>query len=294
MLSVKMLDSRGKTLERAEVFSIYPTDMNHVPFNRNVSFRSMGEISLDCSQYPVMLNALVSIPGYGRTWVLADNCGEGYADGAQIDLVREGAVSRAWLVERELKKGGFIPSAKPPSLLNDAKTLIKLAETATAPMCHEYNMMALGAGLWAGEYLVIERAKAKIAGFAARKDFLFGCGGFSYPFADLPGAKEIYDSVFNYSTQPFYLGMVEREQGKPDYAQNDKLWEEFNKAGIKTKGHPLWWGFKDAGQPKWMVGAGYDEVKAAIEYVCRTRVPRYKGRVDMFDVINEAHDWANA
>ena len=294
MISVKMLDAQGKSLERDSVFSIYYTDMKHIPFTRRVEFKASGEIIMDCQEYPVMFNATITIPGYGRTWVIIDNCGQGYKDGAQIDFIREAAMSRAWLVERELKKGGFIPSPKCLSLINDAKTLIGLAENSHR--IHEFYMTDLGAGMWAGELLVAERARARIAAAAKKENFLFGCGAFGYPYEHIPGVREKFDSLFNFSTLPFYLAGVESERGKPQFDKLDKLYDEFTKSNIVTKGHPLWWGFAfpNSGTPDWAMNYNWDEVREAVEYICKTRAQRFKGRVDMFDVINEAHDWANS
>jgi GH35 family endo-1,4-beta-xylanase len=273
--------------------------MKHVPFRRKNAVKRDGEILVYVSEYPVMLHAKIVIPGYGFMWVQADNRGRGYNDGAEIEFVREAAMSRVYEVEEELKRDGFVPgftpSAKCLSNLNDAGVLLKLAGTSTsAGKAADLNITALAAALWAGELAVLERARAKIAASGARADFLFGCGGFSYPYNGIPDGKRLFDSVFNYATLPFYLGRTEPEYGAPKYEAIDRLLEDFTKAGIKTKGHPLWWAHKDS-WPEWAMGLKWEDgsVQRELHRVVRRHVERYIGRIELFDAINEAHDWCN-
>lgn len=292
MIKVRMLDAKGESLLRDELHTLYASDMEYVPFRRKNVVSREGNIEVNVPEYPVILHAKIVIPKYGFMWVQADNCGRGYNDGADIEFIREAAVSRVYEVEQELEKGGFIPSAKCISNLNDAKTLLKMAENS--PKAPEYNISALAAGLWAGELAVLDRARAKIAAGTTRPEFLFGCGGFNYPYKNIPNGKELFDSVFNYSTLPFYLGRTEPEYGKPDYDVIDQLVEDFTKAGIITKGHPLWWAHEDS-WPKWAMDLSWEDgsVQRELHRVVKRHVKRYIGRVELFDAINEAHDWCN-
>jgi len=191
-------------MARDELHTLYASDMDYVPFRRKNTITREGDISMVVPDEPVILHAKLIIPGYGFMWVYADNCGKGYRSGADIEFTREAAVSRAYDVEREIGKGGFTPSAKCMSMLKDAQALLKMAESnaANAP---DYNITALAAGLWAGELVAVERARARIAANGKRNDFLFGCGGFDYPYTRFNDGKKLFDSVFNFATLPFYL-----------------------------------------------------------------------------------------
>jgi GH35 family endo-1,4-beta-xylanase len=149
--------------------------------------------------------------------------------------------------------------------------------------------------MWAGELAAVERARHKIAQKQRRDNFLFGCGGFRYPYEDRPILKEVFDSLFNYATLPFYLARLEPEMGKPDYTLLDKLVNGFEARGIQTKAHPLWW-THTAGMPPWTENLKWEDGSIAreIKRVVHRSVSRYKGRVKYYDVINEAHDWCNA
>jgi hypothetical protein len=287
-----MLDAQGNSMLRDELHTLYATDMKQVPFRRKNEVQRSGEIYVNVPETPVTLHAKIIIPGYGYMWVQADNCGRGYDEGADIEFVREAAVSRVYETERELAKGGFKPSPRCVSKLADAKALIKLAEKNTSQSPDLY-ITALAVGLWAGELVAVERARARITG--TRQNFLFGCGGFEYPYETLPGARALYDSVFNYSTLPFYLARTEPEKGKPRYEVIDKLIEEFAKVGIKTKGHPLWWAHEQAGMPPWAADLKWEDgsVQRELHRVVKRHVERYVGKVEIFDAINEAHDWCN-
>lgn len=294
MIKVRMLSATGESMLRDELHTLYASDMNFVPFRRKNEVGRNGEIQVNAPEYPVMLHAKVVIPSYGFMWVQADNCGRGYSDGTEIEFVREAALSRVYEVEQELKKGGFAASPKCLSNLNDAKVLLGLAEKSFKAKAADLNITALAAGLWAGEIAVLDRARAKIAARGTRNNFLFGCGAFSYPYNNIHNGKEIFDSVFNYATLPFYLGRTEPEYGIPKYEAIDQLLEDLTKAGIKTKGHPLWWAHEDS-WPKWAIDLKWQDgsVQKELHRVVKRHVERYAGRIELFDAINEAHDWCN-
>jgi GH35 family endo-1,4-beta-xylanase len=141
----------------------------------------------------------------------------------------------------------------------------------------------------------VERARARIAKRPKRENFLFGCSGFQYPYAHEEGIRELFDSLFNYATLPFYLARVEPEKGKPDYPTLDTLQDHFEKQGIKTKGHPLWWAHT-AGMPPWTKDLNWKDgsIRREIDRVITDRVHHFKDRIFYYDVINEAHDWCNS
>jgi GH35 family endo-1,4-beta-xylanase len=300
-ITVRITNPRGVSAGRDELATLIAADLNWEPYPRQNEVSREGVITLTVPEGPVLLQAKLVLPGYGHIWITADNCGQGYRDGADVEFVREALMSRIHDLDLLLAGGGFSPSVKCLSLLNDAGTLLGLAEktwTAGAfapPGAAEYYAAALSAAMWAGDLAVVERARARIAARSRRDAFLFGCAGFDYPYPGIPGAGERFGRVFNYATLPFYLARVEHERGKPDYAPLDFLQDRFEKSGITTKGHPLWWAHT-AGMPPWTRDLRWEDgsIRRELDRVIGERVNRYRGRIRYYDVINEAHDWCNA
>ena len=310
MLTIKILNAAGTHATRAEIVSLYASDMEYVPYMRKTVIDGDGTIHLSVPEFPVILHAKLVIPGYGNgMWVTSDNCGEGYLDNTVIDFIHDAAESRICEIRKVVSGGEFAPSPKCMSLLRDAETLLKLAEAnpAKAPA---YQMASLGAGLWSGELAAVERAKARIAKNGKREEMLFGAGGFNYPYdgwdgnkrggkqvhyPGLPDMKENFEQIFNYATLPFYLAEREPEYGKPDFGYLDHLQDAFTEAGITTKGHPLWWAHT-AGMPEWTKGLKYEDgsMKREIHRTISETVSHFKGRTKFYDAINENHDWCNA
>ncbi|MDH7480423.1 MAG: endo-1,4-beta-xylanase [Armatimonadota bacterium] len=122
-------------------------------------------------------------------------------------------------------------------------------------------------------------------------DFLFGCN--IYALDALPDAnlnekyKELFKRLLNYATVPFYWRGFEPEQGKPGYARTDHIVKWCKENNITTKGHPLVWTHQ-AGVPAWLDESNPTEVKQLLEHRVTAIVSRYKGQIDIWDVVNES------
>jgi GH35 family endo-1,4-beta-xylanase len=150
---------------------------------------------------------------------------------------------------------------------------------------------SLAHGLHAGELLVVERARAIVSGSPRRPDFLFGCNGFRYPDLGEPYA-ELFGDLLNFVTLPFYRARTEPTEGARDFTRIERILEWTKRDGLAVKGHPLVW-FHRAGLPEWLQGRGKTQVAAAHRDYVLDAVSRFKDRVHVWDIINEAHDWAN-
>ena len=134
--------------------------------------------------------------------------------------------------------------------------------------------------------------------------FLFGCQAFGYGRARRRRGKsaedaeksakrskkyiEQFDAAFNFATLPFYRGGTERELGKPDYSEPESILEALRRTRIITKGHPLIF-LVPAATPDWLRNLSYDETKKhCLEHVRRS-ILRFRDRIHIWDVINEAH-----
>ena len=233
------------------------------------------------------LHARLRVPEFGNVWVMADNCGSGYsAADAHIDFVREAA--RSMLADAQRAAGKDAHSPECCGHLAAAEDY--LHEAGASPISAELNLRALSHALWAGELAVVERARSRILARGPRPGFLFGCNAFQVQPGTAYAAR--FSALLNYATLPFYLKRLEPELGKPEYERIDALLAWCEAAGIEAKGHPLWWGH-EAGIPPWLMNASYTDARQHCERVVRRSVERYRGRIKRWDVINEAHDWAN-
>lgn len=312
MIRIKIVGADGKYVSRNEIVSLYASDMDYVPYMRKSTIDSDATINLEVPEGPVILHAKLNIPGFCYDmWIMSDNCGEGYGVDDEVNFIHDAAASRICEVEAILAEKEFTPSVKLSSMLRDAKSLLALSDNSVkAPV---YNMMSLAAGMWAGEMAAVERAQKRIAVCGKRKNFKFGCNGFPYPFdgsgsrelwcsdivdpqhKGIASMKENFESVFNFATLPAYLKYLEPEYGHPDFSQIDRLQNAFEKAGIETKIHPLWW-THSLGMPGWTHSLKWEDgsIKREIDRTIHRTVNRYRGRVNYYDAINECHDWCNA
>jgi endo-1,4-beta-xylanase len=131
---------------------------------------------------------------------------------------------------------------------------------------------------------------AKVTVEQRRHDFLFGCNFFMFGHCGNPELEEQYRQRFtallNYCTLPFYWASFERERGKPNYDYIDRAAAWTREHGVTCKGHPLVWDHA-AGSPPWLPDDPKEIERLSLARV-REIVSRYQGRVDLWDVVNEA------
>jgi GH35 family endo-1,4-beta-xylanase len=151
---------------------------------------------------------------------------------------------------------------------------------------------ALTALFWAAEEIELAKAHADIAGMSAerRQSLLFGAPYFNPDSSDHFNYR--FAEVLSFATVPFYRAMVEPVEGRLNWEQRDRILDWLEGKGIVPKGHPLSW-CHEAGLPHWMRKLSYSTLKEVIYRQIYETVSRYKDRIKIWDVINEAHDTAN-
>lgn len=121
-----------------------------------------------------------------------------------------------------------------------------------------------------------------------RHAFLFGSNVFSLGRYQDPADNAAYEkhfaALFNFATLPFYWWHYEPEAGRPDHARVDRMAAWCKAHNIVTKGHPLAWNYYD---PRWIPADAHLAGKAQMARIERD-VTRFRGRVDIWDVVNEA------
>lgn len=131
-----------------------------------------------------------------------------------------------------------------------------------------------------------------------RHEFRFGCNAFllSAEIEDalLRAYEERFAALLNYATLPFYWGGYEQTPGVTGHDRLQRMAEWCARHGIAAKGHPLVW---HEVFPAWGSNDSDDELLARLEARIHEIVSGFRGRIDIWDVVNEAtvsHRFDNA
>ncbi len=122
-----------------------------------------------------------------------------------------------------------------------------------------------------------------------RHDFRFGSNFFLFDHCGSPEREEQYRRRFaallNYCTLGFYWAGFEPQRGKPNDEYVDKVVAWAREHGITCKGHPLVWDHP-ASSPAWLPDDP-DQIQVLSHGRVRDIVSRFRGRIDIWDVVNE-------
>jgi GH35 family endo-1,4-beta-xylanase len=299
-VSALVFSSKGEPVGEAELAGAMVLDLEFFPpFEHRVEAET-GKVTLPAPDGPFALCVPLPVDGFGHVYLYADNGGAGYmaseVGGKALNFCLEAAESRAAAVARaegRFREAGTRASSDYEERMSRARNLLEDARSkkADAAACAKLAMASLSESMHAGEMLVVEHARSRIASRPKRTDFRFGCNGFRYPEKGEPYARA-FGELLDFATLPFYRAHTEPEEGKRDFSKVEKILEWTGRSGIEVKGHPLVW-FHRAGIPEWMKGRSYDEVASAHRGYIADAVARFGDRIKTWDVINEAHDWAN-
>jgi GH35 family endo-1,4-beta-xylanase len=103
------------------------------------------------------------------------------------------------------------------------------------------------------------------------------------------GLQKAYDdrfaSLLNYATLPFYWGGYEPEMDRPGRQRLEAMADWCLRNRIAAKGHPLVW---HEVFPSWAASLSEPEVLERLERRVREIVSGFRGRIGIWDVVNEA------
>ena len=296
--TVRAYDGQGEPLAASALGSLFlfeaGGDRNPLPHRQREV--ANGRVSFAAPSTPFGCAHMTHVEGFGTVRLYADAAGQGYRAGQEIVLHRELAASRLAAVEQgreQARQEGVVFAPKLAERIEQARVRLRQADAA-APEPKRVMPLALASlreSLWAGEEVVLARARHAIARRGPRKDFLLGCNFFGYPQLG-EAYVEKFAGLFNFATLPLYWRSFEPEEGKPGFAPVDAKLARLEQAGITAKGHPLCW-FHEAGCPAWMQGRPFEQWQEQQRRRITEIVSRYRGRIRVYDVINEAHDWGN-
>ncbi len=183
---------------------------------------------------------------------------------------------------------GAILTAEWPHLVLAAAAEPESRSTADLQTAIEKHRMADG-------QITVSSAGKPLAGVKVSleqvaHEFLFGCNFFQ--FGRIEGAdleeryRQQFAALFNFCTLGFYWSMYEPQRGAPGYDYTDKVVDWAKANGLRCKGHPLVWDHP-ASSPRWLP-TDHTELATLSDARVRDIVSRYRGRIDVWDVVNEA------
>ena len=290
-------DDKGQPLPAAGFDRFHLCDPLMRPFTTPFEAAS-GEVRFTPpADQPFRIGMPLSVPGFGQVFVYADDGGAGYtgrslARATPLVLNYAFARDRMATVRRlvtECGQRGVAISPETQHRIDSAQASLDRAEAAGADRTAQVraSMESLRDSLYAGEMLVVARAQHAIARQPARHGFLFGCNGFGLA-AGYPEALTLFQALFNYTTIPIYEGWVEPKKGHADYSAFEAALNTLIGTTILPKGHPGIW-LEPENTPEWLKNLPYDETKRYCLAHVRQAITRYRHRVHIWDVVNEAH-----
>jgi endo-1,4-beta-xylanase len=291
-----VLDQDGEPVPAGELARFYICDLLLRPFPI-APIITNGAVTFEPPNKPFRIAVPLRVPGFGHVFVYADNQGVGYtraslAKSGELLLNYEFARDRLVTVRTLLDNCRELGVTIPPAMgrrIEAAAAFLGKAETRRQDRvcCARLAMKSLCESLWAGESLVFELAKFRIAKQPPRPGFLFGA--FAERFATGPDwYREYYTQLLNYATIPFYRDMVEKVRGVVDYSRPEAILKAMQNTSLMVKGHPLIF-LTPGATPAWLKNLPFDETQALCVSRVRDVILRFRNRVHVWDVINEAH-----
>jgi GH35 family endo-1,4-beta-xylanase len=295
-LKVRAFEPDGRPVGADRIKTLLLTDPEGQPYHLLPEAQAAGAASIELPNGKFEIMMILPVRDFGQVYLYADNGGPLYPPSTTGELLLnyEFARSRAAFVRRYVKaaqaEGVAFSSGVTERLKRGEAALVKASAAGEPATRAGHSNDSLADTIWAGERAAVERARHHIARNGPRPGFLFGCNCFGYAKSD--EYARLYRELLNYGTVPFYRASTEKVEGKPDYSAVDAILEDMAGTGIVAKGHPLVW-FHRAGIPEFLKTKSWAEIKQSCrEYILRS-VGRFRWRIHVWDVINEAHDWAN-
>ena len=282
---IRLDNSGGLAMAKPVLESVYASGMDFEPDERRMSILPDGQVELHVNAEPYMIHAKINLPLYGNIWVTADNEGQGYTIDF-VDFVSEAA--RTYIREAKMLSEGICLSPEAQAHLDAAEEFTHLANRGNNTA--ENRLYALSHAVYAAEAALLENARKK-AYANPRSDLLLGCNFARFTSPQARYAK-FFAEAFDFATLPFYPGRTVPEENRFEYGYIESALQFLESKNIKAKGHPLWFGHKDV-NPPWLFGRSFEDLQQQAHRIAKNHVENYKGRIEVWDAMNEAHDWAN-
>jgi len=250
------------------------------------------------------INVRWNVEGYGNLYLKADNAGMFYelpkTGNLKLNLNYELARSRSARNQRRIKSFSlnWKPSNELNLLNNIAKTILNDASRSRdEEKKSKLAQASLKYSLLVSDMVELELARFNIGRNGIRNDFFTGCDSRGYFQMERPKLfMERFTELFDYSTITHYLIgdhiNFEQEEGNKKFTERDKLVKELRKKNITVEGRPLFWAHSWV-TPDWLKKKNYSELLKYVERHVKEVVGHYKDEIQVWEVVNEIHDWAN-
>ncbi|KAJ8763521.1 hypothetical protein K2173_002404 [Erythroxylum novogranatense] len=128
---------------------------------------------------------------------------------------------------------------------------------------------------------------AIVATKQTKSDFPLGCA-MNHHILESTDYQNWFASRFKYTTFTNEMKWYSTEiiQGQENYTVADSMLKFCKEKGIFIRGHNVFWDDPKY-QPKWVVNLSSDELRTAAAKRINSVVPRYKGQLIAWDVVNE-------
>lgn len=286
----------------------YASDDNWDAFHSNITASKEGVKISDTEGHDKFgIDVRWNVEGFGYIYITADNGGEFYqlprtGKSLILNLNYELAKSRVMRNRRRLailKMSGWSPAREIKAFIDLSEEYFEEANTIQRDgrKCGFSSQKALLYAMYSGEMMELEKAEFDIQKNGPRPDFFIGCDARAYFQMDPDLFLERFSELFNYATITHYLVSgayqdFEPEEGKKRFNLRSVLLKELRQRQITVEGRPLFWFYKTT-TPDWLRKKTYDELLKYVEKHTREVVGYYGDDMYAWEVVNEAHDWAN-
>jgi GH35 family endo-1,4-beta-xylanase len=273
----------------------YVSDDEGQPFSWATSHNEAA-LSFELPRVRCRLSVLVSRGSTPPVWLTADNGGDGYGPGAAgsyglaAELIRSKLAAMRSLTHR-FHRSGFHPQT---ALATQVATALREAEEALATHAEGPRALHVLLNLVdACDALVLAHAQAQ----PINHEQAIGCD-VSRMYGSKPDRFRHYmRRLCNYATVTFYTMSTGFEDFEPvegayEFGIRDLLVDHVKRAGMTVEGRPLLW-LHPWVTPPWLARKSVREVKAYLRAFIPSTVGHYAGRLHCWEVVNEAHDWAD-
>jgi endo-1,4-beta-xylanase len=297
-LEMSAFTADGKPLKKKALNQLYFLTLSEEPLPNPPRRLDEGKLVSQLPPSPFVMTVKLAVTDFGEVFLYADNRGLGYSVGDfPLNLNLAFADSRWYRVKRSIaiwqKQGWqFSPAIeqrleRAEGYLHHARTTENLRERV------KWCDKSLNESLRAGEEAVFSKAGQIIAPQAPRSDYLFGCNVFGYPQQG-KAYETLFQNLFNFATVPLYWKTFEPTLGQKNFAMVNQSVNWLLARKITPKGHPLVW-FHDVGIPDEVREKPFTEITALVGRHVAEITAYYRGKMNYFDVINEANGiaWAN-
>jgi endo-1,4-beta-xylanase len=247
-----------------------------------------------------------NVEGFGYIFITADNGGEFYSlppsgKSQELNLNYELAKSRVMRNRRRQKAhsaNGWNPSREVKAFLDTSEQYFEDARKVETneEKLGSLSQKALYYAMWGGEKMEMDKAQYEIQR-NPKRPFYIGCDARGYWQMDPDDFMRDFSELFNYATITHYLISgsyqdFEPIEGEKQFNLRTALFKELRKRGIVVEGRPLFWFYRTV-TPDWLRNKSYDDLKKYVESHTREVVSHYGEEMYAWEVVNEAHDWAN-